>query len=207
MLTRRDVTRLFIKVFGLLIILSAAVTLPATINNFEVTYYWAWAKVVDRSSSLVMLVASLFGPIAVYTAFGLGLIWWSGRIVDAASQAPEDGGVPDAPSDLKNMEVSLVSVIGLYFLANGFAELFRLAFSEVAINSLNGSVTSVTLKSVWANMSRFDIVTIIQSMVKLTIGARLVLGRSATVAMLRQARYWVKKWRAWPYEPERDSVH
>jgi hypothetical protein len=204
MLTRRDVTRLFIKAFGLLILLSAAVTLPVTVYNFDVTYYWTWAQVADRSSALVMLVVSHFGPIAVYTAFGLGLMLWSGLIVDTASLASEDSDLPAASSDLKSMQISLTTVIGLYFLADGFAELFRFAFSEVAIHGLDGSVT---LKSVWTNMSRFEIVTIIQSTVKLTIGAALVLGRGATVATLRQARHWVKKWREWPYEPERDGAH
>src|SRR2546421_6988328 len=141
MFTRRDVMRLFIKAFGLLILLSAAVTLPVTIYSFDVTYYWTWAKVAPSLSALVMAAASHFGPIAVYTAFGLGLMWWSGRIVDTASQAPEDGGLPAASSDLRSMEVSLVTVIGLYFLADGFAELFRFAFSQVVIHGLDGSVT------------------------------------------------------------------
>jgi len=77
------------------------------------------------------------------------------------------------------MEVSLVTVIGLYFLADGFAELIRFAFLGVVIHGLDGSVT---LKSVWTNLSRFEIVRVIQSMVKLTIGTALVLGRGASVA-------------------------
>jgi hypothetical protein len=34
-MTRRDLTRLFIKVFGLLILLSTAISLPSTIYGFE----------------------------------------------------------------------------------------------------------------------------------------------------------------------------
>lgn len=204
MLTRRDVTRLFVKAFGLLILLSAAITLPATIYGFDVTYNWVWAKAPDRSSSFAMLVVNHFGPIAVYTAFGLGLMWWSGRIVDATNLAADDGDLTAASSDLKNMEVSLVTVIGLYFLVDGFAELLRLAFSLATFHGLDGSVT---LKSVWTTMSGFEVLKIIQSTVKLTIGAALVLGRGATVAMLRQARHWVKKWRAWPYEPQEDRAN
>ncbi|GLH80784.1 hypothetical protein SSBR45G_56930 [Bradyrhizobium sp. SSBR45G] len=199
MFTRRDVTQLFVKAFGLLVLLSAVAALPATISNFDVTYYWTLANVADRSSALVMIAASHFGPIAVYAAFGLGLMWWSRRLVDKADQALEDRTLPTASSDLKNMEVSLVTVIGLYFLADGFAELFRFAFLGVIIHGHDGTVT---LKSVWTNLSRFEIVTIVQSMVKLTIGAGLVLGRGATAAALRQARRWVKKGRAWPDEPK-----
>src|SRR3981081_4832827 len=66
---------------------------------------------------------------------------------------------------------------------------------------------SGTLKSIWTGMTRFQVSAFLQIMVKLTIGAALVLGRGATIATLRQARYWVKKWRAWPYEPDEDRAH
>jgi hypothetical protein len=81
-------------------------------------------------------------------------------------------------------------VIGLYFLADGFAEFCRFTFSEGLNYALDGPVT---LKSSWTGMTRFQVLALLQLMVKLTIGAALVLGRGATVATLRQARYWVKK--------------
>jgi hypothetical protein len=109
-----------------------------------------------------------------------------------------------ASADLKNIEVSLVAVIGLYFLADGFAEFCRFTFSEGLNYALDGPVT---LKSSWTGMTRFQVLALLQLMVKLTIGAALVLGRGATVATLRQARYWVKKWHAWTYEPEEDRAH
>jgi hypothetical protein len=95
-------------------------------------------------------------------------------------------------------------VIGLYFLADGFAELCRFTFSQGFSYALDGSAT---LKSIWTDMTRFPVSAFLQIMVKLTIGAALVLGRGATIATLRQARYWVKKWRAWPYEPDEDRAH
>jgi hypothetical protein len=204
-MTRRDLTRLFIKVFGLLILLSTAISLPSTIFGFEwQMQVWVAARVVYDLPSLVMAGASYFGPIAIYAALGLSLMWWSGRIVDRASQAAQDDGLPVASADLKNIEVSLVTVIGLYFLADGFAELCRVAFRQGFIDSLDGSAR---LKSIWTGMSRFEVSALLQIMVKLTIGAALVLGRGATVALLHQARHWVRKWRAWPYEPEEDRVH
>jgi len=145
-----------------------------------------------------------FGPIAIYAALGLSFMWWSGRIVDRASQAPQDDGLPVAPADLKNIEVSLVTVIGLYFFADGFAELCRFTFSQGFNHALDGSAM---LKSIWTGMTGFQVSALLQIMVKLMMGAALVLGRGATVATLRQARYWVKKWRAWPYEPEQDRAH
>ena len=94
-------------------------------------------------------------------------------------------------------------MIGLYFLADGFAELCRFTFSQGFSYALDGA----TLKSIWTGMTRFQVSAFLQIMVKLTIGAALVLGRGATIATLRQARYWVKKWRAWPYEPDEDRAH
>jgi hypothetical protein len=204
-MTRRDLTRLFVKVFGLLILLSTATSLPSTIYGFELRMKaWVAAGVVYDLPSLVMAVTYQFGPVAIYAALGLSFMWWSGRIIDRASQAPQDDGLPVASADLKNIEVSLVTVIGLYFLADGFAELCRFTFSQGFNYALDGSAT---LKSIWTGMTRFEVSALLQIMVKLTIGAALVLGRGATVAMLHQARHWVQKWRAWPYQPEEDRAH
>ena len=204
-MTRRDLTRLFIKVFGLLILLNTATSLPSTIYGFELQMkVWVAARVVYDLPSLVMAVTDQFGPIAIYAALGLSFMWWSGRIVDRASQAHEDEGLPVASADLKNIEVSLVTVIGLYFLADGFAELCRFTFSQGFNYALDGSAT---LKSIWTGMTWFQVSALLQIMVKLTIGAALVLGRGATVAMLHQARHWLQKWRAWPYQPEEDRAH
>ncbi len=204
-MTRRDLTRLFIRVFGILILLSTAISLPSTINGFE----WQMkasvaAKVVYDLPSLVMAVIFFFGPIAIYAALGLIFMWWSGRIVDRASLSPQDDALPVASADLKNIEVSLITVIGLYFLADGFTELCQFTFSQGFIYSLDGSAT---LKSIWTGMTRFQVVALLQITMKLTIAAALVLGRGATVAMLHQARHWVQKWRAWPNQPGQDEAH
>lgn len=205
MLTRRDITRLFIRVFGVLILLSTAIGLPATINNFDWQMSaWLAAKVAYDLPSLVMAAIYHFGPIAIYAALGLSLMWWSGRIVDRASLTPQDDALPAASVDLKSIEVSLVTVIGLYFLVDGFAELCRFTFSQGFIYGLD---RSATLKSIWTGMTRFQFVELLQIAIKLTIAAGLILGRGTTVAMLHQARHWIQKWRAWPYEPGKDRVH
>jgi hypothetical protein len=98
-----------------------------------------------------------------------------------------------ASADSKNIEVSLVTVIGLYFLAGGFAELCRFTFSQVFIYGPDGSAR---LKSIWTGINGVQVAALLQITVELTIGAALVLGRGATVALLHQARYWVQKWRA-----------
>jgi hypothetical protein len=202
MFTRRDVTRLFIKVFGLLILLRVAIDLPTTVYQYIIqTNNWDTARVAYTWPAAVMLAASYLGPIAAYVAVGLSCMWWSGRIVDQADRAPREADLPAASTDLKNIEISLVAVIGLYFLADGFAELCRSIFSQ----SLNyGSTGPPTPESLWTRMARWgiwlDMPWIVQALVKLTIGVSLVLGRGTTVATLRQARHWVRKWRAWPYE-------
>jgi len=204
-MTRRDLTRLFIKVFGLLILLSTAISLPSTIYGFELQMKaWVAARVVYDLPSLVMAVTYQFGPIAIYAALGLSFMWWSDRIVDRASQASQDDALPVTSADLKNIEVSLVTVVGVYFLVDGFAELCRFTFSQGFIYGLDGSAT---LKSIWTGMTGFQVSALLQIMVKLTIGAALVLGRGAAVAMLHRTRHWVQKWRAWPYQPEGDRTH
>ena len=204
-MTRRDITRLFIRVFGLLILPSTAAGLPSTIYGFELQMRaWVAARVVYDLPSLLRAIAYQFGPTAIYAALGLGFMWCSGRIVDRTSQAPQEDSLPVAPADLKNIEVSLVAVIGLYFLADGSSEFCRFAFSQGFTRSLDGSTA---LKSIWTSVTGYEIALFLQIMVKLAIGVALVLGRGATIAALHRSRRWVQTWRAWPYPPEEDRAH
>ena len=87
-------------------------------------------------------------------------------------------------------------MIGLYFLADGFAELCRFTFSQGFSYALDGSAT---LKSIWTGMTRFQVSAFLQIMVKLTIGAALVLGRGATItdaAKFAPSREQVGAWTA-----------
>ena len=202
-LTRRDLTRLLVKVFGLLILLRAVVDLPAAVYQFALQMQtWETARVAYTWPAAVLAGAAYLGPFATYVAVGLGFLWGSGRIVDRASQAPKNGDLPVASAELKSIEVSLVTVIGLYFVADGFAELCRWIFSQGLNYGLGGPPT---LEPLWTRMVRWgiwrELPWIMQALVKLTIGVLLVLGRGWTVATLRQARDWVRKWRSWPYEP------
>ena len=199
-LTHRDLARLFVKVFGLLILLGVAVDLPLTVYQFALQMKsWETAGVAYAWPTAVMVGASSFGPVIAYTAVGLCFMWWSGRIVDRASQSFKEPDVPVAPTDMKNFELSLVTVIGLYFLADGAAETCRLIFSQSIHYGLNGPPTPLPF---WMRFSWFEIPWIVQALMKLTIGALLVLGRGATVATLHQARHWIRKWRAYPYQPD-----
>jgi hypothetical protein len=204
MLTRRDLTRILVKMFGLLVLLRAAVDLPSAIYQFALQMRnWEIARVAYDWPTAVTVGASHLGPVAAYVAIGLVFLWWSGRIVDRVSEAPQDSGLPLALADLKNIELSLVTVIGLYFLADGFAELCRWIFSQGLNYRLAGVPTPAPLWTrlmLWADWR--EIPWILQALVKLTIGFLLVLGRGGTVAALYQARNWVRKWRAWPYELE-----
>jgi hypothetical protein len=199
-LTHRDLARLFVKIFGLLILLGVAVDLPSTVYQFALQMKsWETAGVAYAWPTAVMVGASCFGPVIAYTAVGLSFMWWSGGIVDQAGQSPEQQDVPVAPTDLKNFELSLVTMIGLYFVASGLAELCRLIFSQGIQYGLSGPPTPMPF---WTRVSWFEIPWIMQALMKLTIGALLVLGRGAAVATLHQARHWVRKWRAYPYQPD-----
>ena len=199
-LTHRDLARLIARIFGLLVLLGVAVNLPSTIHLlvYQINF-WETARAANFWPTAVLVGASILGPDAAYAAVGLICLWWSGRLVDRASQGSKDGDLPVASSELRTIELSLVAMIGLYFLAGGFAELCRWIFGQGVHYGLDGSATPV---SSWTRVSLLEIPLIVQALMKLTIGALLVLGRGATVAALHQARHWVKKWRAWPYQPE-----
>jgi hypothetical protein len=193
MYSRRDLTRLFVKVFGLIILLTAVVGLPAEINAFIVRLVvFKATNPIDTWQALALLAGISFGPFAVYAAVGLGFLCWSGRIVDRVGIAPEQGEVVESPG-LRDIEVSLVAVLGLYFFASGLAELCRLSFS-LGLAAL-GDPPLPPRMLLWSG----EIGSAVQAVVKLMIGILLVLGRGGSVALRRRLHAWVRKWRRWPY--------
>lgn len=197
-MTRRDLTRLFVRVFGLFILVSAVVWLPLSTERFivelsalEAGYFvYTWQTVALRG-------ASHFGPFVTYAAVGLCCLWWSGRIVDRVSIAPDQGEVVES-TDLRNIEISLVAVLGLYFLADGFAELCRWSISQILSYPVSGPITRDWLSIMRNWLLIWDIPFIVQALVELIIGILLVLGRGGTVAVRRRIHAWVRKLRTWP---------
>jgi hypothetical protein len=193
MYSRRDLTRLFVKVFGLIILLTAVVGLPAEINAFIVRLVvFNATSPIDTWQALALLGGIHFGPSAVYAAIGLGFLCWSGRIVDRVGFAPEQGEVALSP-DMRNIEESLVAVLGLYFFANGVAEMCKSSFS-LGLAAL-GDPPLPPRMLLWSG----EIGAAVQAVVKLMIGILLVLGRGGSVALRRRLHAWVRRWRAWPY--------
>lgn len=199
-MTRRDLARLFVKVFGLLLLLQAVIRLPVGIYRFGMRLTaWDIARVAYDSSHLVMAAIYDFAPSAIYAVLGVSLIWWSGRIVDRANRTAPENQARMLPADLKYIETSLVAVIGLYFFVEGFIGLCEFGFSQSIVYSASHTAT---LKDTWTNVTIFQIPTLLEIVTRMTIGVALVLGRGAMVALLHRARHWVKTWRAWPYAPE-----
>jgi hypothetical protein len=181
-LTRRDLTRLFVKFFGLFILLIAIVPLLNNIVGFIFVL-----RTLDASNTVytwqtvALMVAGLFIPLAVQFATGLCFIRWSDRIADKISPASEKGEVVEA-ADLRNIEITLVAVLGLYFITEGLAELCRDLCSWIYRSSLS---------EIWIR-------SFVYTLVKLAIGILLVLGRGGSTAMRHRIHAWVQKWRTWP---------
>jgi hypothetical protein len=126
-----------------------------------------------------------------YAIVGLCFIWWSGRIVDRSSLAPGQGEAVDAIG-LRSIEISLVAVLGLYLLADGFAGLCGI-FSEGLLQQ-GRNPPSVT----WVWQLAYP--SLGEPLVKLVLGVLLVLRRGGVVAVLHRLRAWVRRWRAYPGE-------
>ena len=188
-MTRLDLTRLFVRIFGLMILLNVVLGLQWSIYIFVVQRAgWDAAGAIYTLRSVVFNAVSSVGALVPYAIVGLGFLWFSGRIVDSASLAPGEGEAVEA-ADLQNMELSLVAVLGLYVLAEGFAELCR-CFSQGVSHAARGEPPSVTWNT--------EIAFVVEAFVKLTLGALLVLRREGAVAVLHRVHAWVRKWRAWP---------
>lgn len=107
-MTRRDITRLFVKFFGLFILLIAVAPLPIQISAFIGTLAALNQNSVVLGASksgytwqtVAIIVTSLFVPLVIKAAVGLCFIRWSGWIADKTSFAPEDEIVEAA--DLRN---------------------------------------------------------------------------------------------------------
>jgi hypothetical protein len=185
-LTRRDLTRLFVKFFGLIILLSAVIPQLISIIAFIVL-------VIDTRSLQPQswrLAAAFFGASAIKAAVGLCIIWWSGRIVDMAGLAPEKDEIVEAP-DLRNIEIILIAVLGLYFIADGFAELCIWSLTEGFGYSASRSLPEMVTMD-------WNIRALVAVLVELIIGILLVLGRGGIVAARHRIHAWVRKWRTWP---------
>jgi hypothetical protein len=183
-LTRRDLTRLFVKFFGLFILLIAIVPLLNNIVGFILVLKSSHASnIIYTWQTVAFMAVSLFIPLAVQVAIGLCFIRWSGRIVDKVSPAPEKDEIVEA-ADLRNIGITLVAVLGLYFIAEGLAELCI---------ELYRWIYSGSLSEIWNYFSPF-----IYTLVKLAIGILLVLGRGGSTAMRHRIHAWVQKWRTWP---------
>jgi len=186
-LTRRDLTRLFVKFFGLFILLIAIVPLLNNIIGFIFVLRTLDANnTIYTWQTVAYMAASLFIPLAAQVAIGLCFIRWSGRIADKISPAPEKGEVVEAV-DLGNIEITLVAVLGLYFITEGLAELCRDLCSWIYRGSLSRNW-------VWA----IYISALPYSLLKLAVGILLVLGRGGSTAMRHRVHAWVQKWRTWP---------
>jgi hypothetical protein len=191
-LTRRDLTRLLVRIFGLIILVNGVVGLPLSIDRFAIQLsVWDGASAIYTRQDVALVGVGCFGPFVAYTAVGLCFLWWSGRIIEKAGLAPEQGESEALveSADLRNIEVSLVAVLGLYFLADGLAELCRVSFGQGLRYSSSGPPSLV-----WSA----DIAFVVEALVKLVIGISLVLGRGRTVAVMRGVRVWVRKLRTWP---------
>lgn len=189
-MTRRDLRRLLVRVFGVLILASAVAGLPLGIYSF--TLYLnalAGTHAVSTWRGVALIGASHFGPFLAYTSFGPCCLWWGGRIVDRASLERGESEALVESSDLGNMEISLIAVLGLYFVADGLAELCRVGFGLGRQYAIDGSVSLF-----WQLDSPF----LVEALIKLIIGMSLVLGRGWTAAVLRSSRVWVRKMRTWP---------
>jgi hypothetical protein len=186
-LTRRDLTRLFVKFFGLILILIAIVPLLSNIVGVVVLLSNSDARnVAWTTRQMAAVFAISYIPLAVQVAIGLCFIRWSGRIVDKVSPAPEKDEVVEA-ADLRNIEITLVAVLGLYFIAEGLAELCRDLCSWIYRGLLSGNW-------VW----EIYISALPYTLVKPAIGMLLVLGRGGSTAMRHRVHAWVQKWRTWP---------
>jgi hypothetical protein len=192
MLTRRDLTRLLVRIFGLIILVSAVVWLPSSINSFATQLrFWDQARAIYTWQDVIFLGVRYLGPFVAYMAVGLCFLWWSGRIIERASIAPEqnESEALVISADLRNIEISLVAVLGLYFVADGLAELCRASLGLGLRYQIGGPPLLF-----WD----VDIGSTVEALVKLIIGIWLVLGRGGTVAVLRSVRIWVRRMRTWP---------
>jgi hypothetical protein len=134
------------------------------------------------SSELVTSDHSSLTPPLAYVSYGGAVASSTGPVLRRSEALVES-------TDLRSIEVSVVAVLGLYFLADGLAELCRVSLG-LGLHYPTGGPPSLFLS--------VDIAFIMEALVKVIIGISLVLGRGWTVAVLRGARVWVRKMRTWP---------
>jgi hypothetical protein len=189
-LSHREITRLLIKICGLFILANALIGLPLRLNSFILALVSFGDVHADSWQAIGLLGASYWGPFAIYVALGLGFLWRSGRIIDVARVGPKPDNV-EYPDDLQSIEVMLVAVLGIYFVADGLAEACRLGFTPGIGYSVSGTATAIWIFSGNAGL-------IAETAAKLVIGSSLFFRREGCVAIRRGIADWVQKARTWP---------
>jgi hypothetical protein len=153
------------------------------------TARWSEVYLLEPAAVFFSRVVIHIGSLVPYAIAGICFLWWSGHDVDSVSLTPREGDAVES-ADLRNMEIVFVAALGLYLLADGFAVL-----CSSVIEGLSDLFRDFPLSIL---ISRIE--TIVQALVKLTLGFFLVFGRAGFVAVLHRVHAWVRRWRAWPEE-------
>ena len=187
MLHRRDVVRLLVKFCGLLIVLDAVISLPVEGYNFSL-YLSVLVKGSVKAEALIFLAVEYFSLPFIYLIVGFGIIWWARRGIAGAMRAGDSGSPDDAPQ-LPEIEAILIAVLGVYYLCDGFTDLVRttgwITFNVIA----NGAPL--------LDMAQVHLIGYGVAVVKLGIGALLILRREGVATLRRRIPQWAGSARRW----------
>ncbi len=189
MLRPRDIARVLIRFFGLLILLQAVISLPAAIEAFSVAQSEFYKPISGNTNTeaLIALTVRIFAEPCVYFVVGVGVIWSARRVVEgaAAKRSPGD----DASLELAVIEAILIAVLGVYFLCDGFVDLVATA-GLVSFRVMAGGVS-------WATESGRYLVSYGVGILKLGIGIVLILRRQGVVTLRSRIPEWTSSARRW----------
>jgi hypothetical protein len=183
--SRRQLVFLLVKVVGFFILALALAGLPGDWLAFT-----THLKILDgpgappQWSSIAFAAASSLLPFAIYLVAGLAMILLSNRIV---GKDDTDGDRLLEAADFWMLEKILVGLIGVFFVADGAADIVRwTAFSASAI---------VVYDVPWGAIFSSGSVDIeVRGGVKLLVGLMLVVRRNGIAALRRRVDGWVRTW-------------
>lgn len=178
-----EISRLIIRALGVLMAANGAFSL--TMQLFTIYRYdFIGRQVGTHGVSYAISMIFYFLPPLVYVIVGLALIIFSEKLVGRFSRV---AGSDQAEVNLGAIENILISVVGVYFVADGVSIFARLIF-DVSFG-LFGRANSASMDP-YANLCAVA--------VKFAIGGFLIVRNNGVATLVQRLRVRVGKARDWP---------
>lgn len=181
-----DIARIVIRVWGVFIAANATLSFTLQLMDFFAFDVIRRQEATSLGAYAGMIALYFLQPM-IFLGLGAALIFLAPRLVRRFSRIP----LPEETElDLQAIERVFISVLGLYFIADGMTYMAHVAFN-LAAHVFNPPQGSFPLEGVLAFLFRMAVLV--------TIGMVLILRNEGVRALIHRFVGGVRQLRHWPH--------